>query len=241
MSALDLNNIPNHIAIIMDGNGRWAKEQGKDRLFGHASGVEAVRDTLKTAKDFGVKFLTLYAFSTENWSRPQKEIDGLMNLLIDAITSELDSLDNNGVRLMTIGDINGLPENCKQSIEKAIKKTKNNTGITLVLAINYSARIEIARAFHSILLNKKNISTAQITPELIANYLYTNAIPDPELLIRTSGENRVSNFMLWQIAYTEFHFTNIYWPEFRREHLLAAIIDYQKRERRFGKTSEQIV
>lgn len=241
MSALDHNNIPNHIAIIMDGNGRWAKEQGKDRLFGHASGVEAVRDTLKTAKDFGVKFLTLYAFSTENWSRPQKEIDGLMNLLIDAITSELDSLDNNGVRLMTIGDINGLPENCKFSIEKAIEKTKNNTGITLVLAINYSARLEITRAFRSILLNEKNISPAQITPELIANYLYTNAIPDPELLIRTSGENRVSNFMLWQIAYTEFHFTNIYWPEFRREHLLAAIIDYQKRERRFGKTSEQIV
>ena len=241
MSALDHNNIPNHIAIIMDGNGRWAKEQGKDRLFGHASGVEAVRDTLKTAKDFGVKFLTLYAFSTENWSRPQKEIDGLMNLLIDAITSELDSLDNNGVRLMTIGDINGLPENCKLSIEKAIEKTKNNTGITLVLAINYSARLEITRAFRSILLNEKNISPAQITPELIANYLYTNAIPDPELLIKTSGENRVSNFMLWQIAYTEFHFTNIYWPEFRREHLLAAIIDYQKRERRFGKTSEQIV
>jgi undecaprenyl diphosphate synthase len=241
MSALDHNNIPNHIAIIMDGNGRWAKEQGKDRLFGHASGVEAVRDTLKTAKELGVKFLTLYAFSTENWSRPQKEIDGLMNLLIDAITSELDSLDNNGVRLLTIGDINGLPENCKLSMEKAIEKTKKNTGITLVLAINYSARIEIARAFHSILLNEKNISAAQITPELIANYLYTNAIPDPELLIRTSGENRVSNFMLWQIAYTEFHFTNIYWPEFRREHLLAAIIDYQKRERRFGKTSEQIV
>jgi undecaprenyl diphosphate synthase len=240
MSALDHNNIPNHIAIIMDGNGRWAKEQGKDRLFGHASGVEAVRDTLKTAKELGVKFLTLYAFSTENWSRPQKEIDGLMNLLIDAITSELDSLDNNGVRLMTIGDINGLPENCQLSMEKAIEKTKNNTGITLVLAINYSARIEIARAFHSILLNEKNISAAQITPELIANYLYTNAIPDPELLIRTSGENRVSNFMLWQIAYTEFHFTNIYWPEFRRENLLAAIIDYQKRERRFGKTSEQI-
>ena len=164
-----------------------------------------------------------------------------MNLLIDAITSELDSLDNNGVRLMTIGDINGLPENCKLSIENAIEKTKNNTGITLVLAINYSARIEITRAFHSILLNEKNISAAQITPELISNYLYTNAIPDPELLIRTSGENRVSNFMLWQIAYTEFHFTNIYWPEFRREHLLAAIIDYQKRERRFGKTSEQIV
>jgi undecaprenyl diphosphate synthase len=241
MSALDHNNIPNHIAIIMDGNGRWAKEQGKDRLFGHASGVEAVRDTLKTAKELGVKFLTLYAFSTENWSRPQKEIDGLMNLLIDAITSELDSLDNNGVRLLTIGDINGLPENCKLSMEKAIEKTKKNTGITLVLAINYSARIEIARAFHSILLNEKNISAVQITPELIANYLYTNAIPDPELLIRTSGENRVSNFMLWQIAYTEFHFTNIYWPEFRREHLLAAIIDYQKRERRFGKTSEQIV
>jgi undecaprenyl diphosphate synthase len=240
MSALDHNNIPNHIAIIMDGNGRWAKEQGKDRLFGHASGVEAVRDTLKTAKELGVKFLTLYAFSTENWSRPQKEIDGLMNLLIDAITSELDSLDNNGVRLMTIGDINGLPEDCKLSMEKAIEKTKNNIGITLVLAINYSARIEIARAFHSILLHEKNISAAQITPELIANYLYTNAIPDPELLIRTSGENRVSNFMLWQIAYTEFHFTSIYWPEFRREHLLAAIIDYQKRERRFGKTSEQI-
>jgi undecaprenyl diphosphate synthase len=142
---------------------------------------------------------------------------------------------------MTIGDINGLPENCKLSMEKAIEKTKNNTEITLVLALNYSARLEITRAFHSILLNEKNISPSQITPELIENYLYTNAIPDPELLIRTSGENRVSNFMLWQIAYTEFHFTNIYWPEFRREHLLAAIIDYQKRERRFGKTSEQIV
>jgi len=179
MSALDHNNIPNHIAIIMDGNGRWAKEQGKDRLFGHASGVEAVRDTLKTAKELGVKFLTLYAFSTENWSRPQKEIDGLMNLLIDAITSELDSLDNNGVRLLTIGDINGLPENCKLSMEKAIEKTKNNTGITLVLAINYSARIEITRAFHSILLHEKNIScgtnNTRINSELFVHERYSRS------------------------------------------------------------------
>jgi undecaprenyl diphosphate synthase len=240
MLSLDLLNIPKHIAVIMDGNGRWAKSQGKDRLFGHAAGVEAVRDTLKAAKEFGVKYLTLYAFSTENWSRPQAEIDGLMDLLIDAITSELDSLENNGVRLLTIGDINGLPENCRKGMENAIEKTKENKGITLILALNYSARIEITKAVQSILFNEKNISADSITPELISKHLFTKNIPDPELLIRTSGENRVSNFMLWQIAYTELHFARIYWPEFRREHFIAAIEDYQNRERRFGKISEQI-
>jgi undecaprenyl diphosphate synthase len=240
MHSLDLLNIPNHIAIIMDGNGRWAKAQGKDRLFGHASGVESVRDTLKAAKELGVKFLTLYAFSTENWSRPQMEIDGLMDLLINAITSELDSLDNNGVRLMTIGEIDGLPENCKKSMIQAIEKTKDNTGITLVLALNYSARIEITKAVQSILLHEKPASEEDITPELISRHLFTKNIPDPELLIRTSGENRVSNFMLWQIAYTELHFTSVCWPDFRKDHLVVAIQDYQNRERRFGKTSEQI-
>jgi undecaprenyl diphosphate synthase len=240
MLSIDLLNIPQHIAIIMDGNGRWAQAKGKDRLFGHASGVESVRETLKAAKELGVKYLTLYAFSTENWSRPQLEIDGLMDLLIDAITSELDGLDNNGVRLLTIGEINGLPENCQQSMIQAIEKTKDNSGITLILALNYSARIEIAKAFQSILLQEKPMSGDVITPELISKHLFTKDIPDPELLIRTSGENRVSNFMLWQIAYTELHFTSVCWPDFRKEHLLVAVQDYQKRERRFGKTSEQI-
>ena len=240
MLSIDLLNIPQHIAIIMDGNGRWAQAKGKDRLFGHASGVESVRETLKAAKELGVKYLTLYAFSTENWSRPQLEIDGLMDLLIDAITSELDGLDNNGVRLLTIGEINGLPENCQQSMIQAIEKTKDNSGITLILALNYSARIEIAKAFQSILLHEKSMSADAITPELISKHLFTKDIPDPELLIRTSGENRVSNFMLWQIAYTELHFTSVCWPDFRKEHLLVAVQDYQKRERRFGKTSEQI-
>ncbi len=240
MLSIDLLNIPQHIAIIMDGNGRWAQAKGKDRLFGHASGVESVRETLKAAKELGVKYLTLYAFSTENWSRPQLEIDGLMDLLIDAITSELDGLDNNGVRLLTIGEIKGLPENCQQSMMRAIEKTKDNSGITLILALNYSARIEIAKAFQSILLHEKPTSEEVITPELISKHLFTKDIPDPELLIRTSGENRVSNFMLWQIAYTELHFTSVCWPDFRKEHLLVAVQDYQKRERRFGKTSEQI-
>ena len=240
MLSIDLLNIPQHIAIIMDGNGRWAQAKGKDRLFGHASGVESVRETLKAAKELGVKYLTLYAFSTENWSRPQLEIDGLMDLLIDAITSELDGLDNNGVRLLTIGEIKGLPENCQQSMMQAIEKTKDNSGITLILALNYSARIEIAKAFQSILLHEKPTSEEVITPELISKHLFTKDIPDPELLIRTSGENRVSNFMLWQIAYTELHFTSVCWPDFRKEHLLVAVQDYQKRERRFGKTSEQI-
>ena len=240
MLSIDLLNIPQHIAIIMDGNGRWAQAKGKDRLFGHASGVESVRETLNAAKELGVKYLTLYAFSTENWSRPQLEIDGLMDLLINAITSELDGLDNNGVRLLTIGEINGLPENCRRSMTQAIDKTKDNLGITLILALNYSARIEIAKAFQSILLNEKPISTDVITPELISKHLFTKDVPDPELLIRTSGENRVSNFMLWQIAYTELHFTSVCWPDFRKEHLLLAVQDYQKRERRFGKTSEQI-
>lgn len=240
MLSIDLLNIPQHIAIIMDGNGRWAQAKGKDRLFGHASGVESVRETLKAAKELGVKYLTLYAFSTENWSRPQLEIDGLMDLLINAITSELDGLDNNGVRLLTIGEIKGLPENCQQSMMQAIEKTKDNSGITLILALNYSARIEIAKAFQSILLHEKPMSEDVITPELISKHLFTKDIPDPELLIRTSGENRVSNFMLWQIAYTELHFTSVCWPDFRKEHLLVAVQDYQKRERRFGKTSEQI-
>ncbi len=239
---INLQNVPQHVAIIMDGNGRWAKQQGLDRLFGHSQGVESVRDTLKTARELGIKYLTLYAFSTENWNRPKSEIDGLMDLLIEAVTHELMELNNNGVRLLTIGDLNALPENCQKSLSDAIEKTSNNKDITLVLALNYSSQSEITTAIKNIIAdnNSGKITIDEINPELIDTYLYTKDIPDPELLIRTSGERRVSNFLLWQIAYAEFHFTPVFWPDFRRQHLIDAIIDYQKRERRFGKTSDQI-
>ncbi|MCF8408248.1 MAG: isoprenyl transferase [Crocinitomicaceae bacterium] len=239
---IDYTNIPKHIAVIMDGNGRWAKQQGQDRLFGHTSGVESVRSTIKVARELGIKFLTLYAFSTENWNRPKEEVDGLMDLLVQSIANEVDELNENGIRLITIGDDTQLPRNCQEGLAGAREKTKDNTELTLVLALNYSARWEIMEGLKKIAveIENKNLTSEQVNEQLFESYLSTKNIPDPELLIRTSGENRVSNFLLWQIAYTEFHFTDIFWPEFRKEHFLKAILDYQARERRFGLVSEQI-
>jgi undecaprenyl diphosphate synthase len=239
---IDYTNIPKHIAVIMDGNGRWAKQQGQDRLFGHTSGVESVRSTIKVARELGIKFLTLYAFSTENWNRPKEEVDGLMDLLVQSIANEVDELNENGIRLITIGDDTQLPRNCQEGLAGAREKTKDNIELTLVLALNYSARWEIMEGLKKIAveIENKNLTSEQVNEQLFESYLSTKNIPDPELLIRTSGENRVSNFLLWQIAYTEFHFTDIFWPEFRKEHFLKAILDYQARERRFGLVSEQI-
>jgi undecaprenyl diphosphate synthase len=239
---LDLQNIPRHVAIIMDGNGRWAKTKGQHRLFGHAAGVESVKSVIQTARELGIAYLTLYAFSTENWARPSEEVEGLMNLLVDAIANEVDEMHANGVRLLTIGDIQGLPGNCYESLCSAMERTKDNTALTLVLALNYSARQEILKAAVSAheLLKEKKFESTQLTEEVFASLLQTKAIPDPELLIRTSGECRISNFLLWQLSYTELLFTETHWPDFRREAFIAAIADFQKRERRFGLVSEQI-
>ncbi len=240
---LDSSNIPKHIAIIMDGNGRWAKAKGQDRLYGHLSGVDSVRETLKVAAEFGVKYLTLYAFSAENWGRPQQEIDGLMELLVSSIHGELPSMHESGVRLTTIGDVSKLPLACVDSLNEAISGTANNTKINLVLALNYSSREEILSATRTIVeqVQSNTLGQEEITVDVFEKALYTRGIPDPELVIRTSGEHRISNFLLWQLAYAELHFTPVFWPEFRREHLIEAIYDYQRRERRFGKTSEQII
>lgn len=242
LSKIDISKSPKHIAIIMDGNGRWAKKQGQERLYGHNIGVESVRETLKAAKEIKVQYLTMYAFSTENWSRPKEEVDGLMDLLVRSIANEVDELMESGVRLMTIGDTEGLPEACRNELLDAIHQTRNNTDITLVLALNYSARWEITNAAKKIAAAVKNneLSVDGINNEKIEEYLTTKSIPDPELLIRTSGEHRISNFLLWQIAYTEFHFTEVLWPDFKKVDLYKAVLDYQSRERRFGLVSEQI-
>lgn len=242
LNHIDLKAIPEHIAIIMDGNGRWAKSQGQDRIFGHTKGVDAVRETLRAAADLKVKFLTLYAFSTENWNRPKEEVEGLMNLLVMSLANELEELNENGVRLQAIGNIKGLPKECQESLEEAIIQTRNNISITLVLALNYSSKWEIEEMVKSIAkqIKKDSISLDEIDENLISEELTTKEIPDPELLIRTSGEHRVSNFLLWQIAYTEFYFLDIFWPEFGKKQLIEAIYDYQNRERRFGLVSEQL-
>ena len=234
--------IPKHIAIIMDGNGRWANEKGQDRLFGHVSGVESVRETVKTGIELGLSYLTLYAFSTENWKRPKEEVDGIMDLLITSIANEIEEFNKNGVRLLTIGEINDLPKQCATSLNNAIELTKENSKLTLILALNYSSKWEINQALKKIAfaVKKDDIAISEITEELIHQYLFTNFIPDPELLIRTGGEYRISNFLLWQIAYSELYFTEIQWPDFRRENLVLAIIEYQNRERRFGMLSSQI-
>jgi undecaprenyl diphosphate synthase len=239
---IDLQNIPQHVAFIMDGNGRWAKKQDQHRLFGHAAGVESVKEVIKTAREIGISFLTMYAFSTENWSRPSEEVEGLMNLLVEAITNEVDEMHQNGVRLLTIGNIKGLPGNCYDSLVAAMERTKNNKNLTLVLALNYSARQEILEASKKLaaLIQSGLKSLDQIQEQDFAQLLQTKDIPDPELLIRTSGECRISNFLLWQLSYTELYFTETHWPDFRREALLEAICAYQKRERRFGMVSEQI-
>jgi undecaprenyl diphosphate synthase len=226
----------------MDGNGRWAKKQGHERLYGHNFGVESVRETLKAAKQLKVQYLTMYAFSTENWNRPKDEVDGLMDLLVRSIAAEVGELMENGVRLMTIGDTEGLPEACRNELMEAIQQTKDNTEITLVLALNYSSRWEITNALQKVVKSVKasELTEEEITIEKIEEFLTTRGIPDPELLIRTSGEHRISNFLLWQIAYTEFHFTEVLWPDFREEDLFKAVLDYQSRERRFGMVSEQL-
>ncbi|MFT7611894.1 MAG: undecaprenyl diphosphate synthase [Parvicellaceae bacterium] len=239
---IDKKNVPQHVAIIMDGNGRWAKQQGELRIFGHSSGVEAVREALTAAGELGVKHLTLYAFSTENWNRPKEEVDALMDLLVSTIMNELESLHKNKVRLSAIGNINSLPEHCKAELAKGIKETAANTGVNLNLALSYSSRWEITQAIQEIAKDvaSNKIDANEINEEIISSYLTTSELPDPELMIRTSGENRISNFLLWQIAYSELYFTDILWPDFRKDDFYKAILDYQNRERRFGKTSEQI-
>lgn len=239
---LDLARIPEHVAIIMDGNGRWAKNHGQNRLFGHANGVESVRAALKGSVEIGVKYLTLYAFSTENWNRPKAEIDGLMNLLVETIANEVEELNENGVKVVTVGNPSLLPLSCQREIKSVEEVTKNNDKIHLLIALNYSARWEIVSTVKSISEDVKKgvLSTEDINEEAISNYSCFAGIPDPELLIRTSGECRISNFMLWQLAYTELYFTEVLWPDFRKDDLFQAILNYQSRERRFGKISEQL-
>ena len=237
-SRIDTSKLPKHIAIIMDGNGRWAKEHNKPRIFGHKNGVLSVRSVVEGAGEIGLKYLTLYAFSTENWNRPKVEVAALMQLLVNTISNEVSNLHGNNVRLKTIGDINSLPGNCQKELELAVEKTKENKGLTLVLALSYSSKWEITNAVKNIV--KDGVREDEISSNTIEQYLQTSEIPDPELLIRTSGENRISNFMLWQIAYSELYFTKKLWPDFNKEDLFDAIIEYQSRERRFGLTSEQI-
>ncbi len=240
---LNKNNIPQHVAIIMDGNGRWAEKHGKARIFGHESGVESVRSVVEGAGEVGIKHLTLYAFSTENWDRPKNEVDALMELLVHAIEMETESLMKNNVRLSTIGDIDAMPVKVREKLNGCIDSLKNNTGLNLVLALSYSSKWEIINAVKNLVRDAENkkIKPEKINNELFESYLNTAEIPDPELLIRTSGEYRISNFLLWQIAYSELYFTEKLWPDFRKDDLFEALFDFQNRERRFGKTSEQLI
>ena len=239
---INIERLPQHIAIIMDGNGRWAKEQGKLRVFGHQNGVGAVRAASEACAELGVKYLTLYAFSTENWNRSQFEVDALMRLLSKTMSEELKTLNNNNIRLNAIGDLERLPKSNYEALMKTIDETKNNDRMTLTLCLSYSGRWEIAQAAKKIAEKVKSgeINIEQIDEKCFSDFLSTNDMPDPELLIRTSGEERISNFLLWQLAYSEFYFTEKFWPDFGKEDLYAAIVDYQNRERRFGKTSEQL-
>lgn len=239
---LDLKKLPRHIAIIMDGNGRWAKKKGNPRVFGHKNAIAAVRDTIEGSAELGIEYVTLYAFSTENWNRPRTEVDALMTLLVSTINKETKTLMDNNIRLRTIGDINSLPKSVARHLNDAIVKTEKNTGLNLILALSYSSRWEILNAVNNLVQDIKSNKTqsAEISQKLFESYLTTKDFPDPELLIRTSGEYRLSNFLLWQAAYTELYFTPTLWPDFRRNDLYKAIADYQKRERRFGKISEQM-
>jgi undecaprenyl diphosphate synthase len=236
------DKVPQHIAIIMDGNGRWAKQKGMPRVLGHRSGVKSVREVTEACGEIGVKYLTLYAFSTENWSRPPAEVTALMTLLVETIRGEVRDLNKNGVRLMAIGDLEALPAASYKTLMEGIEKTKGNTKLTLVLALNYSAKWEILRATRLLAEQAKEglIQPADIDENMFENALSTQGIPDPELLIRTSGETRISNFLLWQIAYAELYFTPVFWPDFGKKELFEAILSYQRRERRFGMISEQV-
>jgi undecaprenyl diphosphate synthase len=242
LDKIDKDNLPRHIAIIMDGNGRWAKEQGQDRLFGHFHGVESVRNIVEGSAELGIEYLTLYAFSTENWDRPEYEVIGLMELLVSTIRKEVESLDKNNIRLHVIGDMNMLPDYAQKELHEALDITKENTGLNLVMALSYSGRWELLNAVKSIAWEVKNnkLNLEDIDQGILQQYLCTSGFPDPELMIRTSGEYRISNFLLYQLAYAELYFTNVRWPDFRKENLYEAIIDYQGRERRFGKTGEQV-
>lgn len=239
---VDLNNLPRHIAVIMDGNGRWAKKRGGLRIFGHQSAITAVRETVEAAAELGVEYLTLYAFSTENWNRPATEINALMQLLVSSIRKETATLNKNNIRLQTIGNVTSLPSSCQRELMEAIDLTKQNTRMTLVLALSYSGRWDITQAVQRLAteVGRGSIKPEEIDESVISEYLSTAGMPDPELLIRTSGEQRISNFLLWQMAYTELYITELLWPDFRKEHLYESIISYQRRERRFGKTSEQL-
>ncbi|MBO7227310.1 MAG: isoprenyl transferase [Bacteroidales bacterium] len=239
---INKDKLPQHIAVIMDGNGRWAKQQEKERIFGHQNAITAVRDTVECAAELGVKYLTLYAFSTENWNRPQAEVQGLMQLLVKCIHEETPTLQKNNVRLQTIGNTKSLPEETYNELMNSIEATSKNTGTTLILALSYSSRWEIKEAIKGIVADAKNgnLTDEDIDENTLGLYLNTKDYPDPDLLIRTSGEYRISNFLLWQIAYTELYFTQKLWPDFRKEDLVNAIVDYQSRQRRFGKTGDQI-
>jgi undecaprenyl diphosphate synthase len=239
---INIQQLPKHIAIIMDGNGRWAKEKGEDRLFGHLHGVESVRNIVEGAAELGIQYLTLYAFSTENWDRPEYEVNGLMELLVDTIRKEVPTLNKNNIKLHVIGDIDMLPPLAKNELLEAIQETSTNTGLNLIMALSYSSRWEINTAIQKIAEQVKQnvLQPSDINTEIVQQYLCTSQFPDPELMIRTSGEYRISNFLLYQLAYAELYFTNTLWPDFRKENLYEAILDYQGRERRFGKTGEQI-
>ncbi len=239
---INLEKLPKHIAIIMDGNGRWAKGFGKFRIFGHHNGVTAVRETAEAAAELGLKFLTLYAFSTENWSRPQKEVDALMELLVETIKKETPTLQKNNIKLTTIGNLDDLPKGCQEQLLETIEATKTNNGLTMVLALSYSSKWDILNAIKSIANEVKSgtIHPEDINDQIIDKHLSTNGMPNPELMIRTSGEQRISNFLLWELAYAELYFTPKLWPDFNKTDLYDAILDYQQRERRFGKTSEQL-
>lgn len=239
---IDKERLPRHIAIIMDGNGRWAKEKGEDRLFGHFHGVESVRNIVEGCAELGVGYLTLYAFSTENWDRPAYEVVGLMELLVSTIRKEVESLNKNNIRLHVIGDMNMLPDYARAELNEALDITKVNTGLNLIMALSYSGRWELLNAVKNIAweVKKEKLNVEEIDQEVLQKYLCTSNFPDPELMIRTSGEYRISNFLLYQLAYAELYFTNVRWPDFRKENLYEAILDYQNRERRFGKTSEQV-
>lgn len=239
---IDKNRMPQHVAIIMDGNGRWAKAKGLDRSFGHQEGVVSVRKIVETANDLGIRYLTMYTFSTENWNRPEEEVQALMSLLVLAIKRETPDLMKNNVRLMAIGNLDRLPSDARATLMECISETSANTGTTVILALSYSARWEITEAVKRLAKEAidKNINPDEITESVVSSYLTTQGIPDPDLLIRTGGEQRISNFLLWQLSYAEFYFTNEYWPDFREEELYEAILYYQQRERRFGKTSEQL-
>jgi len=241
-SKINTHRIPKHVAVIMDGNGRWAKQRGMARVFGHRNGVEAVRDTVEAAAEIGLNVLTLYAFSTENWNRPKTEIDALMSLLINSLKKELSTFQKNNIKLQTIGQIKNLPKNAQKKLQEVIKATENNTAMVLNLALSYGSREEFVNAIKNIskkIVNKE-LTIEEIDEKIINNHLYTFTLPDVDFLIRTSGEKRISNFLLWQIAYAELYFTDVLWPDFRKEDFFKAILNYQQRERRFGKISEQI-